>query len=111
MSLDPATPEAAIEYVLDKIDLILVMTWTPASAGRRSSRAKVDKVRAPLAMIAGARHRLSKWTAALRPTPRRSGRQQQERMCWLPGSAMFRGGAGAYAANIGAHPNSCLVSA
>ena len=33
VSLNPATPESAVEYVLDRIDLILVMTVNPGFGG------------------------------------------------------------------------------
>ena len=34
VSLNPSTPENVIEYVMDKLDLILVMTVNPGLAGR-----------------------------------------------------------------------------
>jgi ribulose-phosphate 3-epimerase len=37
VSITPSTPESAIDYVIDKIDLILVMTVNPVSAARRFS--------------------------------------------------------------------------
>ncbi len=37
VAINPATPETAIEYVLDRVDLVLVMTVNPASAARASS--------------------------------------------------------------------------
>jgi len=37
VALNPSTPESAIEYVLDRLDLLL-MTSTPALAGRPSFR-------------------------------------------------------------------------
>lgn len=36
VSLNPSTPESVIEYVLDRLDLILLMTVNPASAARPS---------------------------------------------------------------------------
>jgi ribulose-phosphate 3-epimerase len=40
VSITPSTPEDAIEYVLDKVDLVLVMTVNPGfgGQGRRLSR-------------------------------------------------------------------------
>ena len=46
VSLTPSTPESAIEYVLDRLDLVLVMTVNPGFGGRRSSRRNVPKSRA-----------------------------------------------------------------
>ena len=34
VSLNPATPESVLEYVLDKIDLVLVMTVNPGFGGQ-----------------------------------------------------------------------------
>ncbi len=45
VSLNPSTPESAIEYVLDKIDLILVMSVNPGFGGQAFIPAQVEKVR------------------------------------------------------------------
>src|SRR3974377_1670778 len=44
VSLCPATPESAIEYVLDRIDLVLVMTVNPGFGGQAFIPAMLDKV-------------------------------------------------------------------
>ena len=54
ISLNPSTPAAAIEYVLDKIDLVLVMTVNPGFGGQSFIAAQVEKIRRIKAMI-GAR--------------------------------------------------------
>ena len=38
MALNPATPPEAIEYVLDRLDLVLVMTVNPGFGGQDSLR-------------------------------------------------------------------------
>ena len=38
VAINPATPESAIEYVLDRLDLILVMTVNPGFGGQHSFR-------------------------------------------------------------------------
>ena len=53
VSLNPATPETAVEYVLDRIDLILVMTVNPGFGGQRFIPAVVEKIRRLRAMTAG----------------------------------------------------------
>ncbi len=53
VSLNPATPERAIEYVLDHIDLILVMTINPGFAGQTLIPQMIDKVRRIASMIQG----------------------------------------------------------
>ena len=45
VSLNPATPESAIEYVLDRLDLILLMAVNPGFGGQAFIPAVVEKVR------------------------------------------------------------------
>jgi ribulose-phosphate 3-epimerase len=45
VALNPATPETAIEYVLDRIDLVLVMTVNPGFGGQTFIPAMLDKIR------------------------------------------------------------------
>ncbi len=51
VSLNPGTPESAIEYVLDRLDLILLMTINPGFGGQAFIPAVVEKVRRVKAMI------------------------------------------------------------
>jgi ribulose-phosphate 3-epimerase len=51
VSLNPATPEAAIEYVLDRLDLILIMTVNPGFGGQAFIPGVVDKVKRVKALI------------------------------------------------------------
>jgi ribulose-phosphate 3-epimerase len=53
VSLTPSTPESAIEYVLDKLDLILVMTVNPGFGGQAFIPAQCEKIRRLKAMVAG----------------------------------------------------------
>ncbi|MCA9553244.1 MAG: ribulose-phosphate 3-epimerase [Myxococcales bacterium] len=51
VSLNPATPVEAIEYVLDDVDLVLIMSVNPGFGGQRfipSAVQKVERVRAML---------------------------------------------------------------
>jgi ribulose-phosphate 3-epimerase len=100
VSLNPATPAKALDYVLEEVDVVLVMSVNPGFGGQRfiSSQLRkieaianriareslgaivevdggVDPETAPLALAAGA--------SAL-----------------VAGTAIFRGGAAAYAGNI-----------
>src|SRR6188474_3277996 len=43
VSLNPATPESAIEHVLDMVDLILVMSVNPGFGGQRFLHGAIDK--------------------------------------------------------------------
>jgi ribulose-phosphate 3-epimerase len=51
VSLNPSTPESAIEYVLDRLDLILLMTVNPGFGGQAFIPAVVEKVRRIKAMV------------------------------------------------------------
>ena len=51
VSLNPSTPESTIEYVLDKLDLILVMSVNPGFGGQQFLASTVDKIRRVKAMI------------------------------------------------------------
>jgi len=51
VSLTPQTPESAIAYVLDRVDLILVMTVNPGFGGQAFIPAMVDKIARIRAMI------------------------------------------------------------
>src|SRR6201985_3165158 len=53
VSLTPATPASAIEYVLDLIDLILVMSVNPGFGGQAFIRSSLGKIRDLRAMTAG----------------------------------------------------------
>ena len=54
VSLNPATPENVIEYVLDRLDLILLMTVNPGFGGQAFIASVVEKIARIKAMI-GAR--------------------------------------------------------
>jgi ribulose-phosphate 3-epimerase len=51
VSLTPQTPETAIEYVLDRLDLILVMSVNPGFGGQQYIAAMTEKIRRVRAMI------------------------------------------------------------
>ena len=51
VALNPATPAGAIEFVLDRIDLVCVMTVNPGYGGQSFIHAMVEKVRQLRAMI------------------------------------------------------------
>lgn len=51
VSINPATPESAIEYVLDTVNLILVMTVNPGFGGQKFIGATEEKIRRIKAMI------------------------------------------------------------
>ncbi len=109
VSLNPATPESAIEYVLDKIDLILVMSVNPGFGGQAFIPSQVEKVRRLAAMTAGRGIAIEidgGVTPETAPALAAAGAN-----VLVAGSAVFKGGAAAYAANMKAIRDSCMISA
>ena len=51
VSLNPATPENVVEYLLDKLDLILVMSVNPGFGGQTFIPGSVEKIRRLHTMI------------------------------------------------------------
>lgn len=51
VSLNPATPVESIEWVLDKIDMVLVMTVNPGFGGQAFLHSQVEKIRRIKSMI------------------------------------------------------------
>jgi ribulose-phosphate 3-epimerase len=52
VSLNPATPETVLEHVLDRLDLILVMSVNPGFGGQSFIPGALEKIRRIKAMIA-----------------------------------------------------------
>jgi ribulose-phosphate 3-epimerase len=46
VSITPSTPESAIDYVLDKVDLVLVMTVNPGFGGQAFIPSQLHKIKA-----------------------------------------------------------------
>ena len=53
VSLNPSTSEEALKYVLDKLDLILVMTVNPGFGGQNFLESQLEKIRRIKDMIGG----------------------------------------------------------
>jgi ribulose-phosphate 3-epimerase len=51
VSLNPGTPESAIEHVLDRLDLVLVMSVNPGFGGQSFIPAQLEKIRRIRKMI------------------------------------------------------------
>ena len=51
VALNPATPLSAIEYVLPKVDMVLIMTVNPGFGGQKLIPYTVDKVRDLMALL------------------------------------------------------------
>jgi ribulose-phosphate 3-epimerase len=96
--LNPGTPEAVVEPVLDMVDLVLCMTVNPGFGGQAFIGSVCEKVRRLRAMIAGRPIRLEidgGVTPETAPLVAQAGADTL-----VAGSAVFKGGPSAYAANI-----------
>jgi ribulose-phosphate 3-epimerase len=100
VSLCPATPESAIEYVLDKLDLILIMTVNPGFGGQKFIPAMVEKIRRLRAMTAGRGIRIEVDGGITTETAATAVGAGADVL--IAGSAIFQGTRDAYARNIAA---------
>ncbi len=101
VSLNPATPESVIEYVLDRLDLILLMTVNPGFGGQAFIPSVVEKIARIKAMIGDRPIDIEidgGVTPETAPLVAAAGAN-----VLVAGSAVFKGGtAEAYARNIAA---------
>ncbi|ASY66869.1 Ribulose-phosphate 3-epimerase (plasmid) [Sinorhizobium sojae CCBAU 05684] len=100
VSLNPSTPESVIAYVLDRLDLILLMTVNPGFGGQAFIPSVVEKVRRVKAMIGSRPIHIEidgGVTPETAPLVARAGAD-----VLVAGSAVFKGGREAYAGNISA---------
>jgi ribulose-phosphate 3-epimerase len=98
VSLNPHTPESAVEYVLDRLDLILVMTVNPGFGGQAFIPAMTEKLRRLRAMI-GSRPIHLEVDGGVAPDTARATTEAGANVL-VAGSAVFKDGA--YARNIAA---------
>jgi ribulose-phosphate 3-epimerase len=106
VSLNPATPESAIEYVLDRVDLVLLMSVNPGFGGQTALPWIVDKVRRTSLMIADRGIDLEVdggITPETAPAFAAAGAN-----VLVAGSAVFDGGN--YASNIAALRDACALA-
>lgn len=101
-ALNPSTPETEIEYVLDQLDLVLVMSVNPGFGGQSFIDGQLRKIERIAQMIQSrGLDTVIEVDGGVNP--------QSARQCvdagataLVAGSAVFKGGAEAYAANIAA---------
>ncbi len=105
VALCPATPVEAIEWVIDKADLVLVMTVNPGFGGQSFLPAMTDKVRRVRALI-GSRPIHVEVDGGIAPDTAPLVTAAGADVL-VAGSAIFRGGADQYAANIAAIRSAC----
>ncbi|MBX9463379.1 MAG: ribulose-phosphate 3-epimerase [Aquamicrobium sp.] len=101
VSLNPSTPENVIEYVLDRLDLVLLMTVNPGFGGQAFIPSVVEKVRRVKALIGDRPIDIEidgGVTPETAPLVTKAGAN-----VLVAGSAVFKGGSkDAYATNISA---------
>jgi ribulose-phosphate 3-epimerase len=99
VSLCPSTPESAIEYVLDRLDLILVMTVNPGFGGQSFLDSQLEKIRRIRSMIGDRAIRLEVDGGVTRDNAAAVAAAGADTL--VAGSAVFRGKSVAeYTANI-----------
>jgi ribulose-phosphate 3-epimerase len=108
VSLNPGTPESVLDYVLDDLDLILVMTVNPGFGGQKFIPSGLEKIARIRAMIGDRPIDLEVDGGV---TADNAGAIAKAGANWLvAGSAVFKGGAEHYAANIEAIRRAALIA-
>jgi ribulose-phosphate 3-epimerase len=101
VSLCPATPESAIDHVLDRLDLVLVMTVNPGFGGQSFLESQIAKIRRIRRMIGDRPIRLQVDGGITRDNADVVAAAGADTL--VAGSAVFRGqGRADYAGNIAA---------
>jgi ribulose-phosphate 3-epimerase len=100
VSLNPATPAKALDYVLEDIDLVLVMSVNPGFGGQKFISSQLRKIEAIANRIAKEKlDVLIEVDGGIDPETARQAVAAGADVL-VAGTAAFRGGPGAYAANI-----------
>ena len=102
ISLNPATPAKMLDYLIDEIDLVLVMSVNPGFGGQSFIESQLRKIEAIRKMIdkTGREIALQVDGGVTRETAPRIIAAGADVL--VAGTATFTGGAGAYATNISA---------
>jgi ribulose-phosphate 3-epimerase len=108
VSLNPGTPEASIEHVLDLVDVILVMSVNPGFGGQQFIPSAIEKI-ARLRAMAGGRPIDIEVDGGITPETAPAAVRAGANVL-AAGSAVFRGGPAAYRANIAAIRNAAALA-
>lgn len=100
VALCPATPESAVEHVLDKVDLVLVMTVNPGFGGQAFIAGQLDKIRRIRALIGERPIRIEVDGGINAETAALAAAAGADTL--VAGSAVFKDGIGGYRENIAA---------
>jgi ribulose-phosphate 3-epimerase len=102
VALNPATPVDAVDYVLDLIDLVLVMSVNPGFGGQSFIHSQLAKIRALRQRIDDSGRGIDlEVDGGINPDTARLAVEAGADVL-VAGTATFRGGAAAYAGNIAA---------
>ena len=102
VSLNPGTPAKMLDYLIDEVDLVLVMSVNPGFGGQSFIASQLKKIEAVRKMIdkSGREIRLEVDGGVNLETARQCVEAGADVL--VAGSATFKGGPGSYAANIAA---------
>ena len=100
VSLNPATPAKALDYVLDQVDLVLVMTVNPGFGGQKFIAGQLKKIEAIANRIAKENLKVElEVDGGIDPETAREA-VGAGATALVAGTAVFRGGPSDYADNI-----------
>jgi ribulose-phosphate 3-epimerase len=100
VSLNPATPAKALDYVLEEIDLVLVMSVNPGFGGQKFIASQLRKIEAIAKRIAKAGLDVTLEVDGGIDAATAAQAIDAGATVLVAGTAAFRGGPGHYAANI-----------
>jgi len=102
VAVNPATPASAVSYVLDLVDMVLVMTVNPGFGGQEFIHSQLKKIEAAAERIARAGRAIDLEVdgGITHETARHAVNAGANIL--VAGTTVFRGGPSAYAANIAA---------
>jgi ribulose-phosphate 3-epimerase len=100
VSLNPATPVDALDYVLDELDLVLVMSVNPGFGGQKFISSQLRKIETVAKQIAARGLDVQlEVDGGIDPETARQA-VDAGATALVAGTAVFRGGSDAYASNI-----------
>jgi ribulose-phosphate 3-epimerase len=100
VAFNPSTPPDVIEWMLEDVDLVLVMSINPGFGGQSFMASQLAKIARLKAMIdASGRDIVIEVDGGVTPATAKSCLEAGARAL-VAGTAVFKGGEGAYAANI-----------
>jgi ribulose-phosphate 3-epimerase len=108
VSLNPGTPVTSLEQVIDIVDVILVMSVNPGFGGQQFIPSAIEKV-ARLRAMAGGRPIDIEVDGGITPETAPAVVRAGANVL-VSGSAVFKGGAGAYRANIAAIRDAAMLA-